>query len=219
MTLALPHPRGQVGHGGHPLILSQRGFIPAVLENLRMVYQSSAIVTRQLAYEVWSKEHTLESWFMVTNDLQLSSDVSEIIAPIPDRHLLHSQQSQRWLYSPSHSPTSSRAVSPTSPNFSHAPSSNSGRHLSFSTLAGQERSGRFSWSLSVLRGEVKIKSKVTSETNRGMGLRWIWWMHRQGMKEWVVPSAVAGSIWIKWCIGLGSYSGMSTAAYWEDLFE
>jgi alpha-1,3-glucosyltransferase len=41
----------------------------------------------------------------------------------------------------------------------------------------------------------------------GMARRWVKWMHTQNLRVWVVPSAVLASIWVKWCIGLGSYSG------------
>jgi len=145
---------------------------------------------------------------MTADSGNYSSDAS-IIAPIPDRHLLQSHQSQRWLHSPSHSATSSRAVSPTSQTLGHATSSRSRRHLSLSALMEHERPRRFSWSPTSLRDEVKVKSKATSEEERGMGLRWIRWMHRQGMKQWVVPGAVIASIWVRWSIGLGSYSGKS----------
>lgn len=137
--------------------------------------------------------------------------MSEIIAPIPDRHLLHSQQSQQWLYSPS-SPSSSRAVSPTSRTFGHTSSNRSSRHLSFSTLMVHERLRRSSQSGSytVLRNEVQAESKVTLVGDHSMGRRWIRWMHKNGLKEWVIPSAIVASIWIRWGISLGSYSGEFT---------
>jgi alpha-1,3-glucosyltransferase len=135
--------------------------------------------------------------------------VSEIIAPIPDRHLLHSHQSQRWLRSPSHSPASSRTVSPTSQTFRHSTNNRSRRHLSLSTLVENEKPRRFSWSPTIQKDEVKIKPKTTSEWERSMGMRWIRWMHRHGMKQWVVPGAIIASIWVRWAVGMGSYSGKS----------
>jgi alpha-1,3-glucosyltransferase len=126
--------------------------------------------------------------------------MSEIIAPIPDRHLLHSHQSQRWLYSPSHSPTSSRAVSPSLHPFGHVASN---RHISFSTLKELD-SPR---SPTLMKSEVRAKPKVSFSGEHGMGKRWVRWMHRHSMKQWVVPSAIVASIWIRWAIGLGSYSG------------
>lgn len=44
-----------------------------------------------------------------------------------------------------------------------------------------------------------------------MGRRWVRWMHKHGLKRWVVPCAVLASVWVKWSIGLGSYSGQLVA--------
>ena len=41
-------------------------------------------------------------------------------------------------------------------------------------------------------------------------------MHKHGMKHWVVPAAILAAAWIKWCIGLGSYSGQSTPPMYGD---
>lgn len=133
--------------------------------------------------------------------------MSEIIAPIPDRHLLQSHQSQRWLYSPSHSSTSSRAVTPASQTLGHATSRHSSHHFNFSTLMEHQRPRRSSWSPAVLRDEVKVKLKASSEEEHGMGKRWIRWMHKHGMKQWVVITVVIASIWVRWAIGLGLFSG------------
>ena len=46
-------------------------------------------------------------------------------------------------------------------------------------------------------------------------------MHKQGLKAWVVPCAIAASVWVKWCIGLGSYSGtfeVSSSGHQNDCF-
>ena len=40
-----------------------------------------------------------------------------------------------------------------------------------------------------------------------MGRRWIRWMHKRGIKEWVIPGVIAASTLVKFLIGLGSYSG------------
>lgn len=139
-----------------------------------------------------------------------SSDVSEIYSPIPDRHLLESHQ-QRWLYAPSLSPApSSRAISPAPRSFSPGHGSRSNRNLSFSTLMESERSRRTSVSPSFLRHEPRVKPKSASAgEEHSMGKRWVRWMHKNGMKQLVVPAAIAGSLWIRWAIGLASYSGMS----------
>lgn len=48
---------------------------------------------------------------------------------------------------------------------------------------------------------------MDDQGNHGAGRRWVRWMHRYNMKNWVVPSAIAASTLVKWCIGLGTYSG------------
>lgn len=48
----------------------------------------------------------------------------------------------------------------------------------------------------------------------GSGKRWVRWMHKHGMKQWVVPGAIVASIWVRWCMGLGSYSGESWTSFW-----
>ena len=32
-------------------------------------------------------------------------------------------------------------------------------------------------------------------------------MHKNGVKHWVVPGTLLASVLVRWCIGLGSYSG------------
>ena len=49
--------------------------------------------------------------------------------------------------------------------------------------------------------------KAAELESMGMGRRWIGWMHRHGMRDWILLCAVIGSAWVKWCVGLGSYSG------------
>jgi len=49
--------------------------------------------------------------------------------------------------------------------------------------------------------------KVHEDEGTAMGRRWIRWMHKRGIKEWVVPGVIAASTLVKFAIGLGSYSG------------
>ena len=153
-----------------------------------------------------------------SNFLNHSSDASEIIAPIPRRDLLHTYESNRWLHSPSHSPSSSRPVSPVSqiPGNFHRPRHT--RPFSFSTLMDHEKPRRSPVSPSLLRNErmhTRLKGESGHEVH-GAGKRWIRWMHKHGMKHWVVPVAILASAWIRWCIGLGSYSGQSTPPMYGD---
>jgi len=41
-----------------------------------------------------------------------------------------------------------------------------------------------------------------------MGRRWLRWMHKRGLKQWVVPGLICASAMVKLMVGLGSYSGM-----------
>ncbi|ETW81711.1 glycosyltransferase family 57 protein [Heterobasidion irregulare TC 32-1] len=41
-------------------------------------------------------------------------------------------------------------------------------------------------------------------------------MHRHGMRDWILLCAVIGSAWVKWCVGLGSYSGQYTPPMFGD---
>lgn len=49
--------------------------------------------------------------------------------------------------------------------------------------------------------------KMHEVAGASMGKRWIRWMHKRGVGEWVVPGAVVVSTLVKFAIGLGSYSG------------
>ncbi|KAH9480442.1 Dolichyl pyrophosphate Man9GlcNAc2 alpha-1,3-glucosyltransferase [Psilocybe cubensis] len=51
---------------------------------------------------------------------------------------------------------------------------------------------------------------------RAMGRRWIRWMHKRGLKAWVVPAVLATSLLVKLAIGLGSYSGQGTPPMYGD---
>ena len=42
----------------------------------------------------------------------------------------------------------------------------------------------------------------------GSGRRWIRWMHKRGIKTWVVPGIIAGATLLKFAMALGSYSGV-----------
>ena len=46
-----------------------------------------------------------------------------------------------------------------------------------------------------------------------MGKAWIRWMHKRGIKAWIMPLLMLISTLLKFCIGLGTYSGMSFAFY------
>ena len=132
-------------------------------------------------------------------------DRHEIIAPTPRRHLIESSASQHWLRSGSISPVSSRAASPASAYsfsssvYTHRPRPH---HTSFSALLERDNPSRAMLGTSGTR----LKSE-RADTETTMGRRWIRWLHKRGMKEWVVPGAILASTFAKCCMGLGSYSG------------
>ncbi|PPQ91702.1 hypothetical protein CVT25_012915 [Psilocybe cyanescens] len=51
---------------------------------------------------------------------------------------------------------------------------------------------------------------------RAMGRRWIRWMHKRGLKAWVVPGILVVSLLVKLAVGLGSYSGQNTPPMYGD---
>ena len=55
--------------------------------------------------------------------------------------------------------------------------------------------------------------KIEAKESQGAGKRWIKWMHRNRLQDYVTPCMVAGAVCIKWCVGLSGYSGMSFIVY------
>lgn len=119
------------------------------------------------------------------------TDHSEILSPTPRKHHLLQQQASQWLSS-SLSPSPSRPNSPLNPN---SPRTNRSHKtsLSFSSLAEQDK-GR--------PGIGRVEG-----INSSFARRWVRWMSRHGMDNWVLPIEILAMLWIKWAVGLGSYSG------------
>ncbi|KAG1844658.1 glycosyltransferase family 57 protein [Suillus subalutaceus] len=103
------------------------------------------------------------------------TDYSEIIAPIPRRHLLQTSQSLHWLR--------------------------------VDTSSGDE------W---LNRGASPVSASSVGSGTIGAGRRFVRWMHRNNMKNWMIPSAIAVSTLVKWCIGFGTYSGHNTPPMFGD---
>lgn len=134
-----------------------------------------------------------------------SSDAepAEIVSPVPRRDLLYTSESLSWLKAGAFTDVDrqARCISPVSAA-SSTPSvfpSSSSRQLSFSVLLEQERQAR----AIALR-----RTQNEDAVDQGGVRRWVRWMHKNNMKAWVVPCAIAASIYVKWCIGMGGYSGM-----------
>ncbi|KAG2069054.1 hypothetical protein BDR04DRAFT_1078626 [Suillus decipiens] len=142
------------------------------------------------------------------------TDYSEIIAPIPRRHLLQTSQSLHWLRVDTSSGDEllNRGVSPVSASSvgSVFPSSRMNNRLSFTALMEHERTAAGPSSRADAR---KIED---DQGTFGAGRRFVRWMHRSNMKSLVIPSAIAASALVKWCIGLGTYSGYDTPPMFGD---
>ncbi len=117
----------------------------------------------------------------------------EIIAPVPLRH--HALQPEltpdAWIRTPSPSP--SRAVSPSTP-------------VRGGLLRGSRQGFRFA-SFSTAMDARAGKGPDVLVQEQGFGRQWLRWMHKNGVKHWVVPCTLLASVLVRWCIGLGSYSG------------
>lgn len=142
------------------------------------------------------------------------TDHSEIIAPIPRRHLLQTSQSLHWLRVDT-SPGDewlNRGVSPVSASSvgSVFPNNRMSNRLSFTALMDHERTAVGASSTADNRVLEDDQGTV------GAGRRFVRWMHRNNMKNWVIPSVIATSTLVKWCIGLGAYSGHDTPPMFGD---
>ncbi|KAF8627459.1 hypothetical protein AX17_006272 [Amanita inopinata Kibby_2008] len=133
------------------------------------------------------------------------------------------------------SPISSRALSPTSTSHGHgtgqtrgpssSPSSSTTRlrrrsvSSTYSPMQAtilHERSKGGVQSLGTPTGLQLRKTSARPEVEKGMARRWVRWMHKRGIKNWVLPGALLASTLVKYCIGLGSYSGMGTPPMYGD---
>ncbi|KAH8104721.1 glycosyltransferase family 57 protein [Cristinia sonorae] len=150
----------------------------------------------------------------------ISSEQSEIVSPIPRRHqLLQASESRHWLPSPSVSPVSTRGASP---SISHPATSPRSHRLPKRTRVNSviqqdgSRTVRFP-SPSHLAKRVHPPDEEKKQSDEGgMARRWVRWMHKQGLKQWVLPNAILISTLLKWCVGLGTYSGHNTPPMFGD---
>jgi alpha-1,3-glucosyltransferase len=129
----------------------------------------------------------------------LHRDYPEIVAPVPRRHQALQPTPDAWIRTPS-PPASSCTTSPTTTPIRGGFSRASGRYryASFSTVMDTADSK-----------ETQTQMQTLWQEEQGFGRRWLRWMHKNGVKHWVVPCTLLASILVRWCIGLGSYSGTS----------
>ncbi|KAK7681619.1 hypothetical protein QCA50_015352 [Cerrena zonata] len=143
-----------------------------------------------------------------TDSLRSNVTNSDILSPIPRRHHhLQAHESRHWLSTPPLSPVSTRADSPLSARGLSPRALRQGHTLSFSSLTGPDTAR--------LRAS---QTHVTHEkkTDDGMARRWVRWMHKHNIKQWVLPCAILAVTLVKWCIGLGSYSGKGNPPMYGD---
>ncbi|KAH9947579.1 glycosyltransferase family 57 protein [Amylocystis lapponica] len=171
--------------------------------------QTSA--SSQVAFPPRLKTPVVRERHTSTSVISNRSDI-DILAPVPRRHhTLQAHQSRHWLGSPTPSVSSSRPVSPLS-TVTSSPELTKNHRLTFSSLIDHDASRRSSLSMAHTRRSHQTKK----QDEGGIGKTWVRWMHRHGLSEWVVPCAILASAWVKWAIGLGSYSGQGTPPMFGD---
>ena len=140
-----------------------------------------------------------------TNPLLQRNSYPEIVAPVPLRH--HALQPgltpDAWIRTPS--PSSSRAISPATPTRGGFP-------------RGSRQNYRFASFSSVMEARAGKDPEVPVQ-EQGFGRRWLRWMHKNGVKHWVVPCTLLASVLVRWCIGLGSYSGTLNQTVWRTMLN
>lgn len=132
------------------------------------------------------------------------TDLSEIVAPVPRRHhILQTSESRHWLGTPPLSPRS-RPISPLAATAASPTRRRLNPSLSFNSLYSQDgQRGSPALHSSVL--DAQKAHKVDEED--GAAKRLLRWMHHENMRAWIAPCLILASIWVKWAVGLASYSG------------
>ncbi|KAK7469253.1 Glucosyltransferase-like protein [Stygiomarasmius scandens] len=137
----------------------------------------------------------------------------EILAPTPQRHLLESNVRQSWLRTPPLSPVSSRAISPTS---TRALSKSPQLQKSFNSLLDHESSEHGATHTFPRMHSTEGLGPRPKTVEGSMARRFVRWTHRQGRRNWALLFVFLVSVLVKYCIGLGSYSGQGTPPMYGD---
>ena len=105
----------------------------------------------------------------------------------------------------------SALTSPSLHPYNHLPSMRRlKKSSSIGLLAERTRGGagnRMGHSSVFTRHAVDRRAKEHAEREGEFARRWIGWMHKEGIKHWILPCVLLTATWIKWAISLGSYSG------------
>ncbi|KAH9846376.1 ALG6, ALG8 glycosyltransferase family-domain-containing protein [Lenzites betulinus] len=141
------------------------------------------------------------------------TDLSEIVAPVPRRHhILQTSESRHWLGTPPLS-LRSRPISPLAATAASPTRRRLNPSLSFNSLYSQDgQRGSPALHSSVL--DAQKAHKVDEED--GAAKRLLRWMHHENMRAWIAPCLILASIWVKWAVGLASYSGRDTPPMYGD---
>lgn len=129
---------------------------------------------------------------------------------MPRRHHLLLSESQHWLRAPSRSPASSRPSSPLSPSRSDSISRVRHFHRHHTTSI-----------TSVLEQDAvkKTKDREVDTTRHNEGVdegpakRWVKWMQGNRMRNQMPVCIILVTLFVKWCVGLSSYSGAFNPPY------
>jgi alpha-1,3-glucosyltransferase len=87
------------------------------------------------------------------------------------------------------------------------------KHSSIGSLAERTRGGagsRMGASSALIRHALDRHAKQHGEWEGGFVRRWVKWMHKEGIKHWILPCVLLTTTWMKWAAGLGSYSGRTS---------
>ncbi|KAF8895501.1 ALG6, ALG8 glycosyltransferase family-domain-containing protein [Infundibulicybe gibba] len=138
---------------------------------------------------------------------------TEILSPRPRRHLLESSASQHWLRSSSSSPPpfspggSSRATSPVS---TISPTYQRPTFSSLHSLSSPDYTRLRALSLAHAQAHPHARAPPSA------GRRFIRYMHKRGLRTYILPVTFLFAFFIKYCVGLGGYSGMGTPPMFGD---
>ncbi|KAG9037019.1 Glucosyltransferase-like protein [Tulasnella sp. JGI-2019a] len=133
------------------------------------------------------------------------TDYEEILSPQPRRSFSHMQG---WMRTFEESePPPLRASSPLRPKDAQG----HGRKSSLPHIPRVEPPMR----QTSLRPVVP-PSSLHDATLDSPARRWVRWMVRMRLRNWVMVSSIAAAVWVKWSVGLAGYSGFATPPMYGD---
>lgn len=146
--------------------------------------------------------------------VESETDYEDIVAPRP-RH----SYSPTWLSNFDDPDASQQAQQPAIPIRVSSPlNPNSQRHARKLSVPTFPASPKRQSSLNLASGSPLrarqdswlVPTSLNDARMESPARRWVRWMARMGMRDWVLPTSIAATIWVKWTTGLGGYSGYAT---------